>query len=513
MRELWEHLQHVLLLGTGRTSLSEKARQQLRQLGLKTNQRSEALQVLSALSLLHFLKRGARQLPQVQGPLTSAPGETAESPSPQLSRLVERMLSNEELRPILSEYIEYSASLDLLLPPEALPFLFDAHQHDGAQVQLIREVMGQRGEWLARQNPTWAIFSPQFDQELWSYGTAEERLAYFSGLRQKNPETARELLEKDWIKESRSLQLQLLSLLRHRISLADTPFLNSCLAHSDSSIRTLAAKLLMCLPESTFYEKMQAAFDSLFLFEADTFQLCKDPLPADLAANLAFVTGGKAKLSSQKQVGTLARFLIRIVPPGFWEKRSGRPLDKTFRGLQSASFYAKYRLELAESIQLHQDTRWMRKFIPAEYELDKSYWEDTAIERLASKLPYEVFTDLTTRYVQFHNDLIPGHSLVYTILRSNTHFWPAALSQKIIQIFQDYLRYSKSFMGGDEASHYEALLHQLALKSDTALLISLQAGWPQDSFNWYRWERAVKQMLKVLSFRTKMQEAFGEIAK
>ncbi|HKK76480.1 MAG TPA: hypothetical protein VJ953_15475, partial [Saprospiraceae bacterium] len=86
-------------------------------------------------------------------------------------------------------------------------------------------------------------------------------------------------------------------------------------------------------------------------------------------------------------------------------------------------------------------------------------------------------------------------------------------SQKIVQIFQDYLRYSKSFLGGDEAHHYEELLYQLALKSDTALLISLQAGWPQDSFNWYRWERAVKQMLNVLSFRAKMQEAFGNLAR
>ncbi|HKK76633.1 MAG TPA: DUF5691 domain-containing protein, partial [Saprospiraceae bacterium] len=428
MRELWEHLQHVLLLGTGRTSLSEKARQQLKQLGLKNNQRSEALQVLSALSLLHFLKRGARQLPKLEQPLAKAPGELAVYPSPQLGRLVERMLSNEELRPILLEYIEYSASLDLLLPPEALPFLFTSNQNNPEQIQLIREVMGQRGEWLARQNPAWAIFSQQFDKEIWAYGTVEERVGYFAGLRQQSPETARALLEKDWAKEPRNLQLRLLSKLRYRLALEDVPFLTNCLAHSDSSIRTLAAKLLMCLPESAFYEKMQSVFEALFIFEAETFQVNKEPLPADLADDLLFLTGGKASTSLQKKVGVQARFLIRIVPPSFWEKLSDRPTDKAFQALQSAPFYTKYRLEVAESIDLHQDIWWMRLFIPAQYELDKGYWEDTAIERLASKLPYEVFTYLTTRYVQFHNDLIPGHSLVYTILRSNTHFWSAALS-------------------------------------------------------------------------------------
>lgn len=506
MRELWEHLQHVLLLGTGRTSLSEKAKQQFLQLGLSNKHRSENLQLLDGLSLVHFLKRGASRLPKLNTPPPKAPGETGKLPSPQLSRLVERMLSNEDLRPILFEYIEYSSSLDLVLPPEALPYLFDTYQQDMRQMQLLKETMGQRGEWLARQNPVWAVFSQQFDAEIWQYGLPEERLAYFSGLRQNDPEAARTLLEEDWSKESRIFQLQLLDRLRQHISPADTSFLKTCLLHPDQSIRVLAAKLYMQLPGSEFFRKIEEAFQIIFQYDGNAFRLNEqEQLP-----DLPFLRNNKER-TTKKQGGMIVRFLIRIAPPAFWEKLGDQSSDQAFMALQSASFYPKYREEFAEAIHWHQDIRWMRHFIPAQYGLDKSYWEGTAIERLVKHLPYEVFADLSTHYVQFHNDLIDGHSLVYTMLLHNTHFWPASLSQKMVAIFQDYLRYSKSFLGGDEASHYEALLYQLALKSDTALLISLQAGWPQDSFNWYRWERAVKKMLNVLSFRAKMQEAFGEV--
>lgn len=508
MRELWEHLQHVLLLGTGRTTLSEKAKHQLRQLGLQFSQRSEALHLLTSLSLLHYLRKGASQLPKLDHQLSKAPKETNSLPSPKLCRLVERMLSEEDLQPILSEYIELSAVHNLLLPPESLPYLFKTHRNHQEQRQLIRQVMGQRGEWLARQNTAWIMFSQQFKTEAWYYGSPEERLAYFTALRREDPEKSRDLLEADWDREARSIQLPFLSCFRHGISIEDVPFLSSCLKQPDQTINTLSAQLLMQLPESDFYQKVKEVFHQLFIFKSNAFQVNKQFLSAHLLPSISFIADLNGKSFSVRERDKLVRFFVRIVPPGFWEALSKQVSGKAFQAFQSSSFYAKYRIELAEAIHLHQDIHWMQHFLPAQYELDKNHWEGTAIERLAKKLPYVVFAHLTERLVQFHNGLIEGHSLMYTILLGNKHFWPNHLSLKVVKVFQDYLRYSKSFLGGDEASHYEALLYRLALKSETSLLISLQAGWPQDSFNWYRWESTVKRMLKVLNFRAKMQEAF-----
>lgn len=512
MEELWQHLQHVLLLGTGRISLSEKAKQQLQRLGLNRSRSGEAIQALSGLTLLHFLRRGARQLPQVESLPTAAPIETATLPTPQLSRLVERILEKEELRPILSEYIEYSAGVDLLLPPESLAFLFEEHKHDLDQVLLIREVMGERGEWLARQNPVWAIFSSQSDEEVWQYGSLEERLSYFSGFRLKDPEQALVLLTKTWSRESRQTQLHFLSHLFVKTSARDIPFLEACLASPDEAIRQLAAKVLMTLPDSAFAERLTQTFRKLIYFHNGSFALRQHPIEKETGIKLGFFPPDHSRSFTQQQKEQFVRYLIRMTAPKAWEQLSALPADKAFKAVQQSRFYAKARFALAESIHLHQDLKWMQQFLPAQYELDHHYWQGTAIERLAGRLPYEVFCELTTHFIRFHNNIIPAHSLIYTMLMQNKHFWPADLSLRLVKVFQDYLRYGNNFLGGDEAAHYEALLQQLALKSDTALLVSLQVNWPQDSFAWYRWEPFVKKMLTVLDFRAKMLDAFAKLA-
>lgn len=511
MENLWQEIQHVLLLGTGRTSLSEKARQELRKLGLTHTHTAEAIQLLSGLSLLHFLRRGASQLPELEQLPAVAPAEVAQLPTPQLSRLVERILEKEELRPILSEYIDYSASAGLLLPPESLAFLFEEHKADIDQVLLIREVMGERGEWLARQNPAWAIFSSQSDEEVWQYGSEEERISFFSGLRQKNPEWALDLLADSWPKESRQQQLRLLSHLLVKTNTSDLSFLENCLASRDQAIRQLSAKILMTLPDSAFAERLRAIMEAVFYLENGIFTIRQNLPDQRTATELGFFSPDHTQPFDPKEKDSFVRHLIRLAPPKTWEMLGDLPPGKAFEALQQSNFYGKVRFALAESIHLHQDTAWMRVFLPAQYDLDHHYWQDTSIERLASHLPYEVFSDLTTHYLKFHNNIIGANSLILKMLMENIHFWPVDLSLRIVQVFQDYLRYSKSFLGGDEAVHYEGLLLQLALKTDTALLMSLQVNWPQDSFNWYRWESSVKKLLNILSFRAKMMQAFGAV--
>jgi len=508
MGDLWEHLQQVLLLGTGRSSLSEKARQQLQDLGLHNRQGPEALQLLAGLSLLHYLRKGASVLPQLDTLPVGAPNDTGREPTPRLARLVARMLESEEWVPVFSEYMEYSVELNLLLPAEALPYLFETYQDDFKQVLLIREIMGQRGEWLARQRPDWAIFSQQFEQDIWHYGTPEERRAFFSHLRQADPAAARDLLEKNWADESRQLQPLLLAAFKQHLSIHDVPFLTSCLQHADHAIRLIAARWLVHLGNNPFSERLLATFRDFFYFDGTTFGWsATDSLPSE-AKELLAIVGSKGTIQAER----LARLLIRLVPPRHWEDLCGVDTSQTFAALQAASFYPRYRLELAESIHLHQDTQWMRCFIPAQYNLEKNRWIDTAIERLATRLPYEVFIELTTAYVQQHHDLIEGHSLMYQILLRNDHFWPASLSLSIIAVFQDYLRYTSNFWASTEADFYKDLLQQLALKSDTAILTNLQTGWPEDTFNSHLWEKGIHKMLEKLRFRANLQEAFAQLS-
>ena len=149
----------------------------------------------------------------------------------------------------------------------------------------------------------------------------------------------------------------------------------------------------------------------------------------------------------------------------------------------------------------------MPLFLKPFLDLEKTHWDHEAIQRLASNLPYAVFESLARHYTRFHKNILDANSLMYFILIQNEHAWPHELSLNIIQIFQDYLQYSRTYFG-DDTDHYEDLLEVIALRSDPYLLSRLQIGWPQGSFSWYRWEPQVKKMLRILHFRSALQKAF-----
>jgi hypothetical protein len=463
---------------------------------------------MTGLSLFHFLKKGASQAPQLSKPLPKAPLETGQLAKPKLSRIVERMLLEEDLQPILSEYIQYSAGADIVLPAEALPAVFEQHLDRPDQLLLIQEVMGNRGEWLARQNPDWAIYTSLSDKEIWQYGTVLERMQYLSKLRLTDPGKAIRLLEDTWLKESQQQQLHLLSSLRLHTSTDDIPFLEKCLAMSDLHIRTLAAKILLTLPTSSYRKSVIAAAQSWFLYnKEDGFQLNNSLDLNALAQQVGMLPMEHNKKLNKSQEKQLLSFILSLLPPQEWERISGQKSDSSFAALQKASFYFVNRAALAESIHLHQDFLWMTLFVQSLTTLEKSHWEEAAILRLLRQLPYQVFAEVCNSYVQFHNNLLESSSVVYFLLMETEHHWPNRLTIRIIQVFQDYLQYaSTSFR--DDATHYEALLLRLALKSDTSLLVNLQINWPQGSFSWYQWEASVQKMLRILQFRAKMIQAF-----
>ncbi len=507
MKDPWTPLQRCLLIGLDRSSLPEGFRQYLKTQGIKA-QDSEAQAAMAGLSFYHFLKKGASQTPQLTQAPAKAPNENGQTPNPQLSRIVERMLLKAELEPVLSEYIQYSAGVEITLPNEALPAVFELHKEQPDQIILIREIMGVRGEWLARQNPEWAIYTSFSDYETWQYGALTERCQYLDKLRLSEPAKARELLEETWPKESVAQQLALLRSLLIRTSLEDVPFLEKCLAVNELSIRILAAKLLMTLPQSDYRKRVISAAKQWIKYSTtDGFYLDLTLNLKPLAQKIGFITDSQQKALNKQQKKQLLTFIIRLLPPETFEEIAQQKTKQCILSLQQAAFYFVNQAALAESIYLHQDQKWMLLFIQSLLDKDRSQWEAPPIQRLLRYLPYAVFAELCLQHLKFHNNILDGSGLVYFLLMETEHHWPKEVTLRIVQVFQDYLQYQQSFLQ-DDAHHYIELLEQLALKSDTSLLINIQVNWPQGSFSWYQWEAHVQKMLRILHFRAKMIQAF-----
>ncbi|MEM9216624.1 MAG: DUF5691 domain-containing protein [Cyanobacteria bacterium P01_F01_bin.150] len=177
------------------------------------------------------------------------------------------------------------------MPDEYLPSLLDFGLRYPQWQALITQAMGERGRWLANQNPDWHYgrwnwlllppddllssqkektpakvdsMLPQELQELWQEGAIAQRLELLQRWRTIAPNAARTLLVEKWPKELAKHRAILLPGLRIGLSLNDESFLDQVLSDKSSSVRTTATHLLSCLPASQWCQRMTEWGRSLF---------------------------------------------------------------------------------------------------------------------------------------------------------------------------------------------------------------------------------------------------------
>jgi hypothetical protein len=122
----------------------------------------------------------------------------------------------------------------------------------------IKQVVGQRGIWLAQQNPAWGYLSDASPEAIWQGDNVAARLLLLTDLRQQQPDIARELLAATWPTESATDRLNFLQTFEQGLSLVDAPFLENALTDRRQEVRQVAAHLLTCLPQSALSRRMAA---------------------------------------------------------------------------------------------------------------------------------------------------------------------------------------------------------------------------------------------------------------
>lgn len=180
-----------------------------------------------------------------------------------------RMLADNNLRPLLDAWLERVVTKRLRVPLTFIPLLLEQAQQSRAIRPAVSAVIGQRGHWLANQHPDWGrllTLAPDSDNatdpSVWEEGNPTQRTEYLHHLRTQQPDTARELLQAVWKQEAAQVRQELLQALRTKLSLADEPWLETCLDDRSKGVRQLAAELLGGLPDSAFSQRMQTRLTS-----------------------------------------------------------------------------------------------------------------------------------------------------------------------------------------------------------------------------------------------------------
>lgn len=153
------------------------------------------------------------------------------------------------------------------LPHARLPTMLERGTKVGFLRGPVREVLDERGRWLAGKNPDWAwacteaaqasVDPTDIDADAWAQLPDPERLSALHRLRAQDPDAARQLLLSTWGQDPAKVRQAHLETLGTRLSSADEALLESALDDRAASVRALAADLLDGLPDSARGRRME----------------------------------------------------------------------------------------------------------------------------------------------------------------------------------------------------------------------------------------------------------------
>ncbi len=262
---LWTDLTATALLGSGRGFIPVPLPGQLNELLTDAPVEERLLRTAGILATAQIaaltVKPSAEPAPASALPETALPVNKPRSVA-MLTRIIEK-----EQAPLLAEACHLLADAGRCLPARLLPRALELGRQSAALREPLRRALGQRGVWLATQNPGWkfaALASVEPDEpRIWDEGDVRQRTAWLRRRRTVDPAEARRLLEAAFTGEAARDRALLLSALGEKPGPEDEPFLAATLASDRSKdVRSVATALLSRLPATDFAQRMTARMES-----------------------------------------------------------------------------------------------------------------------------------------------------------------------------------------------------------------------------------------------------------
>jgi Family of unknown function (DUF5691) len=254
----WETLVASALVGTSRQEPSlDFTHPALADYGASLQSQSASQQILSAAGLITSYQSIGQGVTPANFPLLlPAAAENKPYCADLTSQHLNTIGSESRYLAILPELLQLLAQAGQTVTPDFLPLLLDLGKRDKSLRPLILPILGSRGDWLARQNPSWEyaldIKIEATDaaalQEIWATGTRRERLVALTQWRQIQPSESRQAIVANWKKDKADDREAWLEVLQTNLSLADEEFLEVALFDRSEPVRTKAAYLLNHLP-------------------------------------------------------------------------------------------------------------------------------------------------------------------------------------------------------------------------------------------------------------------------
>lgn len=417
---------------------------------------------------------------------------------------------NGEFSELLPEWLTAMKKAGKRVPEEHLPALLDHGHMESSLRSLIVGVLGQRGEWLAAQNPDWHYATRKDERDLWETGNREERLLLLEQLRTTDPAKAHELLATTWSQESAKDRVAFLEKLSSGLSSADEEFLNEALQDRSVEVRRAARTLLARLPNSNFSRRSQQLANQLLTFKKPLIGKARIEvvMPEDPIAWLREngIEIDSPPKNATQSVGPKAwslKELISLIPVTHWNELWQKTPLEIIRAGDESEWRESFILGFLNAAHRDRDPDWLEALV----KFTSTDQEQPQLIELAAYLPPARLEALILQaFKSERGELVDGHP-AFRLLKVNRNAWSDQLSRAVINSVKRRINQGKD---NNIDWQTKAALKQFARHISPALYDELASGWPTESESWPSWAKGVDAFQSLLAFRRDMHQAISE---
>ncbi|MEW5852946.1 MAG: DUF5691 domain-containing protein [Myxococcota bacterium] len=353
---LWAELTRVALMGTARQPPAWPALEGPlgEVLGALRSQPVEKAMLSACAAVALYRRAGALPTVLTEAPPVPAPDERRPVCNAKAAQLLLTMLDGHHTD-VLPEWLTRAAVAGVRVPHAQLPRLLDLALSQAGLRDVVTQVAGARGAWLADQNPAWraaTLAPPEVD---WDTASRDERMRWLQHLRRTEAARARALVQSTWAQEAAEERQAQLALFLTGLGPDDEPFLESALDDRSKNVRRIAADLLSRLPSSRLCQRMTARVLALLQHDHQRLNL-RLPTTCDREMQRDGVEP-KARSGVGERAGWMMQ-MITAVPPSTWSRELGATAAELVRAAREGEWEALWLESWAEAAVRHRDGVW-----------------------------------------------------------------------------------------------------------------------------------------------------------
>jgi hypothetical protein len=469
--------------------------------------------LLSAAAALVLYGRAGWVPPTDPTPLPeAAPPDTQPRVTARAGEHLATMLAGQQTG-ALAEWLAAAGAGGWRVPEELLPDLLELGRGNPTLRAVIGPALGERGRWLAAQNPEWAYVGAAdaaLDVDtLWVTNVRGMRLALLGRLRATDPDGARERVAGTWGEESAEDRAAFLAAFRSGLRPSDEPFLEAALDDRRKEVRLAAADLLARLPESRLVGRMtERARPLLHYSAAQRTGMLKRKQRARIDLTLpddcdkVMARDGIERKPATALLGEKAwwlRQMLGAVPLGVWTDTWGVTPAELVEAAVASDWKEVLIPGWAQAAERQRDAAWAAVLLPALPERLAEFQMSGLVPVLGAAqretLALRLLADDPKPSQHTHPALF--------ILEHHTEPWSAQLTRVVLNLARKRSKHQMSHT--DYFGHY--LLSQLgtyARYMDPALAGEAAQGWPDRAALGHYWTKMIDEFTTLLQFRHEM---------